>query len=148
MTLAKAVRHRVHSIASRGCVHRSMLPPSQSVLLSFLYEAVFILQLSVCFTFRISGCRKPTSVAALISTMPRAGSMGSMSVQVCWCRIFPSDCWNFPLLLEWGRTGPPTTSLASKCSVHVINCEHLSQCSNVITGHQYSFRIELTHLLC
>ena len=38
---------------------------------SFLYEnllgrAVFILQLSVCFTFRISGCRKPTSIAALV----------------------------------------------------------------------------------
>jgi len=38
---------------------------------SFLYEnlvggAVFILQLSVYFTFRISGCRKPTSIAALV----------------------------------------------------------------------------------
>ena len=34
MTLAKTVRHRVHSIASRGCVHWSTLPSSQSVLLS------------------------------------------------------------------------------------------------------------------
>ena len=34
MTLAKAVRQRVHSIASRGCVHQSALPPSQSVLVS------------------------------------------------------------------------------------------------------------------
>ena len=37
----------------------------------FLYQnlvggAVFILQLSVCFTFRISRCRKPTFVAALL----------------------------------------------------------------------------------
>ena len=118
MTLAKAVRHGVHSIASRGCVHRSALLPSitkrsrtgsspygccwwaglhkatelpdtwELSLLwvrtsetlpwvgfwachCFLYEnlvggAVFILQLPVCFTFRISGCRKPTSVAALL----------------------------------------------------------------------------------
>ena len=29
---------------------------------------MFILQLSVCFKFRISGCRIPTSVAALINT--------------------------------------------------------------------------------
>ena len=29
-------------------------------------EAVFILQLSVCFTYRIFGCRKLTSVAALV----------------------------------------------------------------------------------
>ena len=28
--------------------------------------AVFILQLSVCFTFGISGCRRPTSIAALL----------------------------------------------------------------------------------
>ena len=36
MTLAKALRHRVHSIASRGCVHRSALPPSRSILPSLL----------------------------------------------------------------------------------------------------------------
>ena len=33
--------------------------------------AVFILQLSVCFTFRISGCRNPTSVAALVPVIPK-----------------------------------------------------------------------------
>ena len=94
MTLAKAVRHRVYSIASRGCVHRSTLLPSQASLLRGIFAlsvlfwwagllgwsllpyqnlvggAVFILQLSVCFTFRISGCRKPTSIAALVQTPP------------------------------------------------------------------------------
>ena len=106
MTLAKAVRHRIHSIASRKCVHRSALLPSHKHIAEFvtrdlhpisvvdgqgftrllnylesgykvpscncfLYQnlvggAVFILQLSVCFTFRISRCRKPTFVAALL----------------------------------------------------------------------------------
>ena len=42
MTLAKAVRHRVHSIASCGCVHWSTLPSSQSVLLS-LSHGIFTL---------------------------------------------------------------------------------------------------------
>ena len=85
----------------------------------------------------------------VMSTMPRAGSMGLISVRttvlrylsvlrlnyfqhVHWCRLFPRLCWNSPLPWQWSWTGSPTTSLASMCSVHVINCKH--QCSSVIAG--------------
>ena len=37
---------------------------------------MFILQLSVCFTFRISGCRKPTLVAALVQMLDVAVGVG------------------------------------------------------------------------
>ena len=38
MTLAKAVKHRVHSIASRGCVHQSTLLPSQKRIAEFVAQ--------------------------------------------------------------------------------------------------------------
>ena len=49
---SKTVRHRVHSIASPRCVHRSTLPPSRNVLLS-LSRGIFAL--SVLLMSRASG---------------------------------------------------------------------------------------------
>ena len=73
--------------SSKSCKTQSTLhsfswvcPPERATAITkriaefvaFLYEnlvgvAVLILQLSVRFIFRISGCRKPTSVAALLT---------------------------------------------------------------------------------
>ena len=59
MTLAKAVRHRVHSITSRGCVHQSALPPSQSVLLS-LSRGIFALSVLLMDSYLEPGYKVPS----------------------------------------------------------------------------------------